>query len=148
MWARRIGWFLLAVAVTYVLAVVSASQHVAASLESMGARVDFGTRLAMIGHDLVGMAGSFLPMVAVGFLVAFLVAGFLARRLPLWRPLLYALAGGVAIVTVHLALHAAFGITPVAVARTAGGLAVQGLAGAVGGYLYARISGTVGASPN
>lgn len=138
MWARRIGSFVLAVAVTYLLAVISASQHVAASLESMGAEVSFGTRLEMIVHDLGGMATSFLPMLLVGFLVAFGVTALLLRWLPRRRYLLYSIAGAAAVATIHLALNAAFDITPVAVARTGGGLVIQALCGAVGGYLYAR----------
>jgi hypothetical protein len=140
MWPRRIGSFVLAVAVTYVLAVISASQHVAGSLESMGAEVGFGTRLGMIGHDLGGMATSFLPMIVIGLLVAFAVAALLLRWLPRYRYLLYAVAGAAAVVTIHLALNAAFDITPVAVARTGGGLLVQALCGAVGGYVYARFT--------
>jgi len=140
MWARRIGSFALAVALTYVLAVISASQHVAASLEGMGAEVGFGTRLGMIVHDLGGMATSFLPMLVVGFLVAFGVAALLLRWLPRRRYLLYTLAGAAAVMTIHLALNAAFDITPVAVARTGAGLAVQGLCGAVGGYLFSRLT--------
>ena len=140
MWLRRIGSFVLAVAVTYLLAVISASQHVAASLESMGAEVDLGTRLQMIVHDLGGMATSFLPMLVIGFVIAFLVAALLLRWLPRYRYLLYGLAGAAAVATIHLALQAAFDITPVAVARSTGGLIVQALCGAVGGYLYARTS--------
>lgn len=140
MWLRRIGSFVLAVAVTYLLAVISASQHVAASLESMGAEVGFGTRLEMIVHDLGGMATSFLPMLVIGFVIAFLVAALLLRWLPRYRYLLYSLAGAAAVATIHVALHAAFDITPVAVARSTGGLIVQALCGAVGGYLYARIT--------
>ena len=138
MWLRRIGSFVLAVAVTYLLAVISASQHVAASLESMGAEVGFGTRLEMIVHDLGGMATSFLPMLVIGFVIAFGVAALLLKWLPRYRYLLYTLAGAVAMASIHLALHAAFDITPVAVARSTGGLLVQALCGAVGGYLYAR----------
>jgi hypothetical protein len=141
MWGRRIGAFVVALAVTYVLAVISASQHVAGSLESMGVDVDFGTRLGMIGHDLGGMATSFLPMVAVGLLIGFLVAGLLNRWLPDWRFVLYGLAGAVAMATIHLALNAAFDITPVAVARSGFGLGMQMLTGAVGGYLFARLTG-------
>ncbi|WP_405232460.1 hypothetical protein [Lentisalinibacter salinarum] len=141
MWLRRIGSFVLAVAVTYLLAVISASQHVAASLEGMGAEVGFGTRLEMIVHDLGGMATSFLPMLVIGFVIAFGVAALLLKWLPRYRYLLYTLAGAVAMATIHLALHAAFDITPVAVARSTGGLLVQALCGAVGGYLYARTTG-------
>ncbi|WP_405243133.1 hypothetical protein [Lentisalinibacter salinarum] len=141
MWLRRIGSFVLAVAVTYLLAVISASQHVAASLEGMGAEVGFGTRLEMIVHDLGGMATSFLPMLVIGFVIAFGVAALLLKWLPRYRYLLYTLAGAVAMASIHLALHAAFDITPVAVARSTGGLLVQALCGAVGGYLYARTTG-------
>jgi len=140
MWARRMGSFALAVALTYVLAVISASQHVAASLEGMGAEVGFGTRLEMIVHDLGGMATSFLPMILIGLLIAFGVAASLLRWLPRWRYLLYTIAGAAAVVTIHLALNAAFDITPVAVARTGAGLVVQALCGAVGGYAFARFT--------
>jgi len=140
MWARRIGSFALAVALTYVLAVISASQHVAASLEGMGAQVGFGTRLEMIVHDLGGMATSFLPMLIIGFVIAFGVAALLLRWLPRRRSELYTLAGAAAVVAIHLALNAAFDITPVAVARTGTGLAVQALCGAVGGYFFARLT--------
>jgi len=44
------------------------------------------------------------------------------------------------VVTIHLALNAAFDITPVAVARTGAGLVVQALCGAVGGYAFARFT--------
>ena len=46
------------------------------------------------------------------------------------------LAGASALVMIHLALELAFGLTPIAVARTAGGLALQGLAGGMGGLVY------------
>lgn len=137
--ARRLGAYLLAVLVAYVLATVSATQHVAGSLESMDVEVGAGTRLAMIGHDLIGMTSSFLPLVALGLLIAFLVAALIVRRAQGLRLLLYPLAGAVAVVCVHLALKAAFGITAVAAARTLGGLAMQALAGAVGGYVFARL---------
>jgi hypothetical protein len=134
--ARRLLAWLLAVAVAYVLASVTATQSVIGSLARMGVDVPFGDRLAMTLQDLAGMANMFLPMVAFALLVAFMTAALLCRRLGRWRLALYALAGATALVMIHVVLQLAFGLTPIAVARTAGGLAMQGLAGAAGGICY------------
>jgi len=131
---------LLAIIVAYLLATITATQSVIARLAEMGVDVDFADRLRMTVLDIAGMAGMFLPLIAAGFLAAFLVAALLC----LWlgrRPIaLYALAGAVALIAIHLTLKLTFGITPVAIARTTDGLLTQGLAGAVGAYFYARIN--------
>jgi hypothetical protein len=134
--ARRLGAWLLAVAAAYVLAAVTATQHVIAQLSGMGISVTFSERLAMTGRDIVGMAGMFLPMVAFALLIAFMKAALLCRWLSRWRLPLYLLAGAVAVVCIHLGLNLAFGITPVAVARSTGGLLLQALAGTAGGFTY------------
>jgi len=82
----------------------------------------------------------FLPMVAFALLVAFLSSALLSRWLHRWRLPLYFTAGAAALVCIHLALHLAFGITPVAAARTAAGLLMQGIAGAAGGLTYVLLS--------
>lgn len=138
--AKKLGIYLGAVGVAYCLAVVTASQHVVASLGSMGVEVGPGDRVAMTVADLGGMAGMFLPLIAFGFLVAFLVAALLGRWLGRWRVALYALAGATALASIHLLLHLAFGLTPVAIARSAGGVAVQALAGAIGGWVYIALN--------
>ena len=135
----RLGIYLAAVVVTYVLASITATQSVVARLGGMGVDVSLAERLSMTLHDLFGMAGMFLPIVAFAFLIAFLVTALLCRWLGAWRMLLYPLAGGVALVCTHLALNLAFQITPVAIARSVPGLLVQGLAGAAGGYTYSAL---------
>jgi hypothetical protein len=134
--ARRLGAWLLAVAVAYVLAAVTATQHVVAQLSKMGIAVNLGERLAMTGQDIVGMASMFLPMVAFALLIAFMTAALLCRWLSRWRLPLYLLAGATAVVCIHLGLNLAFGITPVAIARSSLGLLLQALAGAAGGFTY------------
>ncbi|MCW8873584.1 MAG: hypothetical protein OQK01_13305 [Xanthomonadales bacterium] len=133
---RRLGAWLLAVAVAYVLASATATQSVIGSLAGMGVDVQPGVRLQMTLSDIVGMANMFLPMVAFALLMAFMTAALLCRWLARWRLPLYAVAGGAALITIHLILHLAFGLTPIAIARTAGGLLLQGLAGATGGVCY------------
>lgn len=133
---RRLGAWLLAVAVAYLLASVTATQSVINNLSGMGVHVQPGVRMQMTLSDILGMANMFLPMVAFALLMAFMTAALLCRWLARWRLPLYAVAGGVALITIHLTLHLAFGLTPIAIARTAGGLSLQGLAGAAGGVCY------------
>lgn len=134
--AGRLGAYALAVAVAYLLATVGATWYVIASLDGMGVSVPLSTRLAMTTRDLAGMAGMFLPMVAMALLVALLTAALLSRWLARWRLPLYLLAGAVALVAIHVALKQAFGLTPVPIARSAAGLVQQALSGAVAAGLY------------
>ncbi len=132
----RLGCYLGAVLVGYALASALATQHVVRQLGEMGLTVGWQDRLAMTTHDLAGMANLFLPMVAFALLVAFMAAALLNRWLHRWRAALYAMAGGLAVVTIHQTMHLAFGITPIAAARSTGGLLLQGLAGGLAGLAY------------
>ena len=137
----RLAIYLSAVVTTYLMASVMATQSVISSLSGMGVDVSFAERIAMTLHDISGMAGMFLPMIAFGLLIAFMAAGLICHYRNHWRTPLYIIAGAAALVCVHLALNLAFGITPVAIARTAAGLGLQAIAGAVGGYTYIYLSG-------
>lgn len=137
---KKLGIYLSAVLTTYVLASVTASQHVVNRLDSMGVDVGFGDRLSMTMSDLAGMAGMFLPITAFGLLVAFMFTALLCRWLGRWRTLLYVLAGAAALWAMHTTMHLAFGVTPVAIARTPVGLMIQCVAGAVGGFVYISLN--------
>jgi len=132
--------WLLAVVVAYLLASITATQSVVSSLFEMGVAVGFSERIGMTIRDIAGMAGLFLPMIAAAFLAAFLVAAMLCRWWPQWRTPIYIVAGAAGLVTIHLTLNLAFGITPIAIGRTAGGLLIQGLAGAVGGFIFLSLT--------
>ena len=69
-----------------------------------------------------------------------MTAALICRYRPGWRVPLYLLAGAVGVVCIHLALSLAFAVTPIAIARTYGGLLLQGLAGAGGGLTYLYLS--------
>jgi len=134
---RKLAAYLLATIVAYLLASITATQSVIARLAEMGVDLNFADRLRMTLQDIAGMAGMFLPMIAAGFLAAFMLTALLCRWLGRRPVALYILAGAVALISIHLTLNLAFVITPVAIARTTGGLLIQGIAGAVGAYLYA-----------
>ena len=136
----RLAIYLVAVAVTYVLASVTATQSVVSSLGSMGVPLSFGERTSMTLGDIGGMAGMLLPMVAFGLLIAFMATALICRYLDQWRVPLYVIAGAAALLCMHLLLNLAFSITPVAIARSAGGLMIQAMAGAAGGLTYVLMS--------
>lgn len=136
----KLGIYLAAVLTAYVLAAITATQSVVSRLSGMGVDMSLAERLAMTLRDLAGMAGMFLPLIAFGFLAAFLFTALLCRWWGRWRVLLYIIAGAVALAAIHLALNFAFEITPVAIARSYFGLLVQALAGAAGGFTYVLLS--------
>jgi hypothetical protein len=135
----RLGAWLLAALATYVISSTLATQSVIANLGRMGVQVPLGQRLSTTIQDLAGMSSMFLPLIAFSLLIAFVVASILSRWLAPRRTALFILAGFTGVIALHLILEAMLGITPVAAARTAGGLLLQGVGGAVGGWLFIGI---------
>jgi hypothetical protein len=137
---RALLAYVAAVLVAYVLAAIAATQHVMARLADMGVAVTLGDRLGTTLHDLASMAPTYLPILAIAFAIALPVAAGVIRLAPRWRWLGYPLAGGVAVLAIHVTLNQLFDITPVAAARTVLGLTVQVLGGAVGGWLFGAMT--------
>lgn len=137
---RLILAFLAAVLVTAAVAAAASTQFVLAGLSQLGVEIGIGDRLTMTAHDVVGMGATYLPIVGVGFLLAFGVAALVIRYLlPGWSLLGYTLAGFTAILAIILIMIEAFGLVPIAGARSVAGMFTQCLAGALGGYVFARI---------
>ena len=138
---RRLLAFAVALALGYVLAAMAATQFVLAQIVALGLPVPLLTRLKMTGQDIVGMSSLYLPIMATGLLLAFLVTGLLIRFAGRKRrTMLYTLAGATALVAANLIMNAVFAITPIAGARSLWGLAAQGVAGAAAGYGFAIFS--------
>lgn len=133
---RTLAAYVAAVLVTYVTAAIAHTHSVMGNLTDMGVAVTAADRLQATLHDLQGMAPLYLPIIAVALAVAFPVAAAVIRFNPRWRPLGYSLAGGAAVLVVHVVLYQAFSITPIAAARTTGGLTIQALCGALGGWVF------------
>ncbi len=137
---RVVSAWLLAVVVATVLGSVIQTQFNLSAVQSLGAPVPVGVRLATTGHDILGFGPFYGLVVAVALLIGFLVAGWLARRLPSWRTALFLLAGACAIATPILLMNALLPVTPIAATRELSGLLALALAGAVGGWLYTRFA--------
>lgn len=134
--------FFPAVFAAYVLASLLATQVVLQDLVAMGVEVDFETRLRASLHDLLGLASTYLLLVFLAFILAMPAAAVLVRLhlIPGSRNLWFSLAGLAALILLNVIMRQVLGVWPLAAAREWGGLLLQGFAGAVGGYLYARLS--------
>ena len=137
---RKAPAYLCAVAAAYLTGTLLVSQFNIARITELGFDVTLAERVQNAVHDLTNMYDLFLPLVAVALLIAFLVtAKLVLRRID--RPaLLYPLAGFVAMLALHGILYLVFGMSPVAPTRTLAGLLGQGLAGALGGYVFFRLT--------
>lgn len=134
-----LAW-LLAAAVTAVAGSVVQTQFNLAAIAALGAPVPLGTRLHVTAHDLVNFAPTFGLIGAAGFLVAFPVAALLARRRPEHRISLYTLAGAAAIAAAIGLMDLMLPVTVIGAARSWAGILSLALAGALGGWCFARIS--------
>ena len=96
-----------AVLATFVAGSIFATQFILSNVSDMNMEVTAGVRLHATLHDLAGLSMSYLPMIAVAFLIALLVAAGLAKLFPAQRMFLYVLAGAVGVIAIHVvgALH-------------------------------------------
>ena len=117
--------FVPAVLITFVLASIFSTQSNLAQVQGMGLDVDMATRLTTTGQDIIGMASSYLILISFAFVIALPVAGWLAKRMPGQRALLFTLAGFIAIAVLHLVMNNALGIHAIAATRTLTGLLAQ-----------------------
>lgn len=133
---RTIAGYLLAVLTTHLLGASVQALFVIDAQRAMGHPVPFSDQLAWIGHDIVGLAPLYPAIIAVGFAIAFVAAGFVAKLAPSLRWLVFMVAGATALVAAFLIMKATLGTVGVFGARGLWGMAAQGLAGALGGLVF------------
>ena len=139
-WLRRIVAYFAAVATTAVVGCIASTHFVLRRLTALGVSIGFGDWFHALGHDVLGMGPLLGVLVAICFLIAFPVAALVVRFLPSLRTVGYMAAGAVAILVALHAMETALATVPIAGARTPLGLAAQGVAGAVGGLVFALLS--------
>ena len=139
--------FFPAVIFAYVLASGLATQFNLAAIAALGMEVPLADRAWATFHDMVGMSSSYLILLLIAYTLSLPVAGWLSRKLSASRFLIFALAGFVALVALHLLMKAALGVSGIAATRTVLGLLSQGLAGALGGLAYVWLRNLDDAEP-
>lgn len=135
---QRTSAFVVALLVSSAIASLLSTQFVLAALRGIDIAVPLGDNLRMTIADL-GVLKTLLPLGGTALLIAFLIAG-LCTRLGGNRVAWFVVAGFSAMITLLLIIQAVLGVMPLAGARSTAGLVFQGLAGGVGGYLFARLT--------
>lgn len=133
---RLVSHFLIAALATFILASLAHSQFVLHELGSLGVEIDFATRLSSTIDDLTGLMPTYGIVVAISLLAGFLITTLVRKYLTKPAFWLYPVAGFVAILTAHIAMHPILDITLIAGARSTFGLICQCLAGAFGGWAF------------
>jgi hypothetical protein len=133
--------YLAAVVATTGLASALHTHMVVAALRKSGAVIPTDAQLGMTATDLAGLAPQYGVVIGIALLIGFAIAALLRRMLKRLAPIAYPLAGAAAIAVALTAMGMAFdGITPIAGARSTLGLALQCLAGAIGGLIFSIIA--------
>ena len=136
MWRHSKAYF-AAVVTIYLVGSVAITQINLQSLIGLGAQIPVSVRWHATWTDLQGLLVPYLILIAIGVLIAVVVTGQISRFFPRYRMWLYPIACAVALLAIHLLLKGIFGLWGVAGARPPVGLLLQGLAGGLGGWLYA-----------
>jgi hypothetical protein len=144
---RRIVAFVVAAAVMVVLGSAAHSYFVqdawstaAGSADGTGyAAIPLADRISWAAHDLGGMIVPYAGFTSISLLIAFLVAGVVARFAGL-RMMIFGLAGALALFTLFTLLKMALGTVGIFGARDAGGLAAQMTVGLIAGVLFAKLT--------
>ena len=103
------------------------------------ATIPFADRISWAAHDFVGMFLLYFPLTAIALLVAFLIAGALARFAG-FRVFIFGLAGALALFALFTILRNVMGTVGVFGARGPTALAAQMTVGAIAGVLFARLT--------
>lgn len=132
---------LLASAITMLIASIFSTQKVIGGLGDVGGQVQFGDRISMTIYDAVHFGSLYWGFITIAFLIAFIAAWALHKGVKFGRPIIFAVAGAVAMLVMLLAMEQVFfGVPIVAGARDVIGLLLQMLAGGIGGFIFAKLS--------
>jgi hypothetical protein len=138
-WHRHLVGFALACLLAAAWGSVVQTQINLQALKDLGVPVPAGLRLQTTLQDLGGFAPVYGGILAAGWLPAFAVAAWLARRQPTWRGPLMSLAGAAGMVA---AVRAVDAVAPMPVfidaTRDLAGLSSMAAGCLLGGALYAR----------
>ncbi len=133
--------WLIAGVFTILLGVSLQTQMVIAGLNELGANIGLSQSLSMTGYDLLYLSQMYGIFILIALFIAFFAGGLLHRFVKFGRPVIYAIAGGVAIFVMLFAMKQAFfGVHLISGASDGLGIGLQIIAGVIGGLLFARLS--------
>ena len=144
---RRVAAFVVAAVAMIVLGSAAHSIFVQQAWSSAAglatatapAAIPIADRISWAAHDLVGMFVPYSAVTSIALLIAFLMAGALARFTG-FRAIVFGVAGASALFTLFTVLRSVLGTVGIFGARGANGLAAQMAVGAIAGVLFAQLS--------
>ena len=126
---------------TALIASIFSTQRVIGSLGEIGGKVEVGDRLSITIYDALHFGSLYWGFITLAFIAAFNAAWALHKGVKFGRPVIFAVAGAVAMLVMLLAMEQVFfGVPIVAGARDVVGLLLQMLAGGIGGFLFAKLT--------
>lgn len=138
---RRVAAWIAAALMTVLLGVFFQTQNVLSRLSKIGGDISFADRISTYFYDLTHLGTLYGLFILIALLIAFLTAGLLHHFTKFGRPVIFAAAGGVAILVMLFAMREAFfNVHIIAGARDALGISLQVLSGAVGGFLFHHLT--------
>ena len=138
---RRMFAWMLATLTTVVIGVAFQTQNVISKLGDIGADVSIGDRLSMTVYDTLHLGSLYGIFILLAFFVAFLVGGIVFHLAKFGRPIIYMVAGAFAIFIMLFAMKANFfDIHIIGGAKDSFGIILQIIAGAIGGFVFSRLS--------
>jgi hypothetical protein len=144
---RRMFAFVVAAAAMVLLGSVAHSYFVQQAW-SMAAGHAYGTapaaipfvdRISWAAHDLIGILLPYGALTSIALLVAFLIAGALARFSG-FRVIVFGIAGALALFVLFMTMRRLLGTVGIFGARGPAGLAAQMAIGAIAGVVFARLT--------
>lgn len=136
---RNVLSLIVAVLITSIIASIFSTQSVISSLQALDIVIPMSARLSMTVSDfgiLPALGGITFICFIAGFVVAALCLRFMGGNRMIW----HIVAGGSAIISTLLIMKAFFLVTPIAGTRSLLGLLSFGLSGAIGGWVYAKLT--------
>jgi hypothetical protein len=151
---RRLGAFVVASAVMIVLGSAAHSYFVQQAWSiaaghgdgTSAAAIPFADRISWGAHDLLGMIVPYSAVTSTALLIAFLMAGALARLVG-FRAIVFGAAGALALFVLFMLLRAVLGTVGIFGARGPMGLAAQMAAGLLAGVLFTKLTPPSGRAP-
>ena len=138
---RWILAWLAAAVLTTVLGTVFQTQRLLSQLNNVDGAVTLGERVSTSVYDLVRFGTLYGLFVLVATLAAFLAGSLVYHYARFGRPVVFAVAGGVAMAVMLIAMKQVFfGVQIVGGARDPLGFTLQVAAGVLGGLAFAGLS--------
>ena len=128
-----------AASVSALAASITSSLLVQNALIEVGATIDWSTRFATTSKDLV-LLQALIPLLAVAFLIAFIIASLCYSKFGGKRLVWFTIAGASSFFVMLQIMVLVFDLMPFAGARDSFGLLLMCLCGAIGGWFYQHVT--------